>query len=158
VIYRLALWWDKFGTRVPFSDSPLGLTFPSEQFWGRAARASWVRKNPDARLILDGVARTFPSTSLRAGSVREKSKGKTNRKTTAKTTARPSAKPTSKPRAAGEGARSTRAKSICGNGEVHRDARLRFHGLPVLDVGLEVPLLHRLASRGGEDARATQNL
>jgi len=30
---------------------------------------------------------------------------------------------------------------------------LRFHGLAVLDVGLEVPLLHRLASRGGEDAR-----
>ena len=23
-----------------------------EQFWGRAARASWIRKNPDARLIL----------------------------------------------------------------------------------------------------------
>ena len=80
MIYRLALWWDKFGTRVPFSDSPLGLTFPSEQFWGRAARASWVRENPDARLIL-GVARIFPSTSLRAGSDREKSKGKTNGKT-----------------------------------------------------------------------------
>ena len=162
MIYRLALWWDKFGTRVPFSDSLLGLTFPSEQFWGRAARASWVRENPDARLILVDVARTFPSTSLRAGSVREtikgETKGKTNRKTTAKTTARPSAKPTSKPRAAGEGARSTRAKSICGNGEVHCDTRLRFHGLAILDVGLEVPLLHRLASRGGEDARATQNL
>jgi len=28
VIYRLALWWDKFGTRVPFSDSSLSLTFP----------------------------------------------------------------------------------------------------------------------------------
>ena len=39
------------GTRVPFSDSQLSLTFPIEQFWGRAARASWVRKNPDARLI-----------------------------------------------------------------------------------------------------------
>ena len=51
MIYRLALWWDKFGTRVPFSDSSLSLTFPIEQFWGRAARASWVRKNPDARLI-----------------------------------------------------------------------------------------------------------
>jgi len=81
VIYRLALWWDKFGTRVPFSDSPLGLTFPSEQFWGRAARASWVRKNPDARLILVYVTRTFPSTSLRADSVREKIKGKINGKT-----------------------------------------------------------------------------
>jgi hypothetical protein len=26
-----------------------------EQFWGRAARASWVRKNPDARLIFPQV-------------------------------------------------------------------------------------------------------
>ena len=26
--------------------------FLFEQFWGRAARASWVRKNPDARLVL----------------------------------------------------------------------------------------------------------
>src|ERR1700736_531437 len=51
MVYRLALWWEKFGTRVPFSDSPLSLTFLIEQFWGRAARASWVRKNPDARLI-----------------------------------------------------------------------------------------------------------
>jgi hypothetical protein len=51
VFYWLALWWDELGTRVPFSDSPRSLTFPSEQFWGRAARASWVRKNPDARLI-----------------------------------------------------------------------------------------------------------
>jgi len=49
VIDGLALWWDEVGTRVPFSDSPLSLTFPIEQFWGRAARASWVRKNPDAR-------------------------------------------------------------------------------------------------------------
>ena len=39
------------GTRVPFSDLRLSLTFPIEQFWGRAARASWVRENPDARLI-----------------------------------------------------------------------------------------------------------
>ena len=82
MIYRLALWWDKFGTRVPFSDSPLSLTFLSEQFWGRAARASWVRKNPDARLIFRRiVARTLPSNSLRAGSVREKIKGKINGKT-----------------------------------------------------------------------------
>jgi len=28
---------------------------PLEQFWGRAARASWVRKNPDARLIFPQV-------------------------------------------------------------------------------------------------------
>ena len=61
-------------------------------------------------------------------------------------------------KAAGEGARSTRAMSICGNSEVHCDARLGFHGLAVLDVGLEVPLLHRLASRGSQDARATENL
>ena len=79
-------------------------------------------------------------------------------KVTPKPTAKPTPKPTPKPRAAGEGARSTRAMSICGNSEVHCDARLRFHGLPVLDVGLEVPLLHRLAGRGGQDARATQNL
>ncbi len=39
-------------TRVPFSNSPLSFIFAIEQFWGRAARASWVRKNPDARLIL----------------------------------------------------------------------------------------------------------
>ncbi len=49
MIYGLALWWDKFGTRVLFSDSSLSHTFPIEQFWGRAARASWVRKNLDAR-------------------------------------------------------------------------------------------------------------
>jgi len=36
-------------TRVLFSDSSLSHTFPIEQFWGRAARASWVRKNLDAR-------------------------------------------------------------------------------------------------------------
>src|ERR1700687_3104276 len=77
----MALWWNYFGTHVPFSDSPLGLTFPSEQFWGRAARASWLRKNPDARLIFrktphrwwcrflrrdaacSGVARTLLSAS-----------------------------------------------------------------------------------------------
>jgi hypothetical protein len=47
----VALWWNKFGTRVLFSDSPLSFTFLIEQFWGRAARASWIRKNPDARLI-----------------------------------------------------------------------------------------------------------
>jgi hypothetical protein len=130
------------GTRVPFSDSQLSLTFPIEQFWGRAARASWVRKNPDARLILGCAARTLPST--RSGP--------------ALSTKRPSAKPKARPTAADKSVRATPAKSICRNGEVHCDARLRFHGLPVLDVGLEVPLLHRLASRGSEDARATQDL
>jgi hypothetical protein len=74
------------GTRVPFSDSQLSLTFPIEQFWGRAARASWVRKNPDARLIF---RTTLPSTSLRAGSVREKSNGKTNGKTKGRGRGRP---------------------------------------------------------------------
>ena len=72
------------GTRVPFSDSQLSLTFPIEQFWGRAARASWVRKNPDARLIFPhSVWRRGHSLRLRsrAGSVREKSKGKSNGKT-----------------------------------------------------------------------------
>jgi hypothetical protein len=41
----------RFGTRVPFSDSNLSFTLAIEQFWGRAARASRIRKNPDARLI-----------------------------------------------------------------------------------------------------------
>src|ERR1019366_429745 len=40
-----------FNTRGPFPERLPGFTFPLEQFWGRAARASWVRKNPDARLI-----------------------------------------------------------------------------------------------------------
>jgi hypothetical protein len=35
-------------TRVPFANCRHSLTFPVEQFWGRAARASWIRKNPDA--------------------------------------------------------------------------------------------------------------
>ena len=52
MIYGLALWWDNFGTRVLFSDSPLSLTFPVEQFWGRAARASWVRRIRTPVLIL----------------------------------------------------------------------------------------------------------
>ena len=132
------------GTRGPFSDSQLSLTFPIEQFWGRAARASWVRKNPDARIIFPQVCvtRTLPST--RSGP--------------ALSAKRPSAKPKARPTAADNSVRATRAKSICRNGEVHCDAGLRFHGLPVLDVGLEVPLLHRLASRGSEDARATQDL
>jgi len=112
------------GTRVPFSHLPLSLTFPSEQFWGRAARASWVRKNPDARLIF----RRFVGCA-------------------------------DTPFDFAEGRRPLHtSNSICGNGEVHCDASLRFHGLPVLDVGLEMPLLHRLASRGSEDARATQDL
>jgi hypothetical protein len=132
------------GTRVPFSDLQLSLTFPIEQFWGRAARASWVRKNPDARLIFPRVSmsRTLPLT--RSGP--------------ALSPQRPSAKPKASQTAADKRVRATRAKSICRNGEVDCDARLRFHGLPVLDVGLEVPLLHRLASRGSEDARATQDL
>jgi hypothetical protein len=56
----------KFGTRVPFSDFELGLTFPDEQFWGRAARAFWIRENPDARFILCRVyvARTLLSATV----------------------------------------------------------------------------------------------
>ena len=71
------------GTRVPFSDSQLSLTFPIEQFWGRAARASWVRENPDARLIL-GCGADTPFDSLRVGSDREKSNGKSKTKTKSK--------------------------------------------------------------------------
>jgi hypothetical protein len=59
------------GTRVPFSDLPLRFTFPIEQFWGRAARASWVRKNPDARLIFPQVCMSRHSLRLaQGGSVR----------------------------------------------------------------------------------------
>src|SRR5260370_11786669 len=103
-----------------------------------------VSKKPEVCLIFPHVCltRTLPST--RSG--------------TALSTKRPSAKPKARPTAADKSVRATRAKSICRNGEVHCDAGLRFHGLPVLDVGLEVPLLHRLASRGSEDARATQHL
>jgi hypothetical protein len=59
------------GTRGPFADSQLSLTFPIEQFWGRAARASWVRKNPDARIIFSAglCDADTPFDSLRAGSV-----------------------------------------------------------------------------------------
>ena len=71
------------GTRVPFSDSQLSLTFPIEQFWGRAARASWVRENPDARLIL-GCGADTPFDSLRVGSDREKGNGKSKTKTKSK--------------------------------------------------------------------------
>jgi len=49
---RFGTFVESLGTRVLFADSALHLTFPVEQFWGRAARASWIRKNPDARLIL----------------------------------------------------------------------------------------------------------
>jgi len=82
------------GTRVPFSDSQLSLTFPIEQFWGRAARASWVRKNPDARLIFPHSVWRGHSLRLRsrAGSIREKSKGKSNGKTKGKTNAKTNAK------------------------------------------------------------------
>jgi len=55
----VALWWKKFSTRVLFSDSPLSLTFLIEQFWGRAARASWIRRNPDARLIFSANDRVY---------------------------------------------------------------------------------------------------
>jgi len=132
------------GTRVPFSDLQLSLTFPIEQFWGRAARASWVRKNPDARLIFPQVCVTGTLPSTRSGPALSAIKTK--------------CKPKARPTAADKSVHATRAKSICRNGEVHCDAGLRFHGLPFLDVGLEVPLLHRLASRGREDARATQDL
>jgi len=43
---------EALGTRVPFSDSLRSFRVRIEQFWGRAARASWIRKNPDACLIL----------------------------------------------------------------------------------------------------------
>src|SRR5208282_5871105 len=119
-------WWDKFGTRVLFSDSSLSHTFPIEQFWGRAARASWVRKNLDARF-------NFPQN------------------------------PTPLIHFAGPPLLDrcplrSRLRSIRRNGEVHGDAGLSFNGLPVLEVGLEVPLLHRLASRGGQDAGTAENL
>jgi hypothetical protein len=61
---RVALSWHKFGTRVPFSDSQLRLTLLSEQFWGRAARASWIRENPDARFIFH-TNRSTPRNSVR---------------------------------------------------------------------------------------------
>ncbi len=75
----------QISTRVPFSDSPLRLTFPSEQFWGRAARASWVRKNPDARFNFRLCDADTSFDSLRVGSVREKTNGKSNGKTKGKT-------------------------------------------------------------------------
>jgi hypothetical protein len=52
----MAHWWYSLGTRVPFSDCQDRLTFRIEQFWGRAARASWIRKNPDACLSLGALA------------------------------------------------------------------------------------------------------
>src|SRR5208337_2719774 len=64
--YRLALWGDELGTRVPFSDLPFSLTFPIEQFWGRAARASWIRKNPDARFIFHENLPLVPPLPLRS--------------------------------------------------------------------------------------------
>jgi hypothetical protein len=44
----------QISTRVPFSDLPRSSIFVFEQFWGRAARALWIRENPDARLSLCG--------------------------------------------------------------------------------------------------------
>src|SRR6202521_6247762 len=68
------------GTRVPFSDSSLSLTFPIEQFWGRAARASWVRKNPDARLIRRVCGADTPFDFAQGGFCPRKDQGQNQRK------------------------------------------------------------------------------
>ena len=39
---RLALWRGADGTEVPYAGSAHTITFFCEQFWGRAARASWT--------------------------------------------------------------------------------------------------------------------
>lgn len=88
------------------------------------------------------------STLLGAGLSAKNVKGKGSDKTKGKTKGRGQECPR----------HTSQSRSICGNGEVHRDASLRFHRLAVLDVGLEVPLFHRLASRGSQDARTAQNL
>jgi hypothetical protein len=64
--YEVALWWVNFGTRVLFSDSPLRPTLAIEQFWGRAARASWIRKNPRRpfNFWMIHVARTLLSAAV----------------------------------------------------------------------------------------------
>jgi hypothetical protein len=38
--FGMARWWHPYSTEVPFSDRDLLFTLCSEQFWGRAARAS----------------------------------------------------------------------------------------------------------------------
>ena len=39
-LFGMARWWNTYGTEVPFSDEDHAFTLSSEQFWGRAARAS----------------------------------------------------------------------------------------------------------------------
>ena len=111
---------EALGTRVPFSDLSSSLIVLIEQFWGRAARAAWIRKNPDACLIF----RHLPKLIVRSYSPGSR-RGLT---------------------------------LVGGDSEIHRDARLRFHGLPALVVGFKSPLLHSFASRGGQDAWTADDL
>jgi hypothetical protein len=53
-------------TRVPFSEARPQSYFVLEQFWGRAARALRVRKNPNARLISPLDRALYPSIVYRS--------------------------------------------------------------------------------------------
>ena len=48
---RMAHWWGNAGTGVPFSNLDTPFIFRDEQFWGRAARASEIRKGLGRSLI-----------------------------------------------------------------------------------------------------------
>src|SRR5260370_17342797 len=126
---------------------------PLEQFWGRAARASWVRKNPDARLIFRRLCGADTPVRGRCICFCFLSQPYTSLPCELHFAA------LSRTRVSEPHERSDSSlRSICGNGEVHRDAGLSFHRLPVLEVRLQVPLLHSLASCGPQDARPTENM
>src|SRR5260370_33525061 len=126
---------------------------PLEQFWGRAARASWVRKNPDARLIFRRLCGADTPVRGRCICFCFLSQPYTSLPCELHFAA------LSRTRVSEPHERSDSSlRSICGNGEVHRDAGLSFHRLPVLEVRLEVPLLHSTASCGRPEASATENM
>src|SRR5260370_21800817 len=126
---------------------------PLEQFWGRAARASWVRKNPDARLIFRRLCGADTPVRGRCICFCFLSQPYTSLPCELHFAA------LSRTRVSEPHERSDSSlRSICGNGEVHRDAGLSFHRLPVLEVRLEGTLLHSLARCGRQDALANENM
>jgi len=151
--FRLALWWDKFGTRVPFFRFASWTYIPPViSSWGRAARAVLCSADP-TRLILLVGADIIPSLRFRAALSAKRSKarptadhGKNTRQTKRKLKTRAAAR---RPLQHGH--------INLWNGKFTVMARLGVSRRGVLDIGLEgCPLLtshHRLASRGGEDAR-----
>ena len=125
----MARWWEGNGTEVLFAPMPLPFIFTSEQFWGRAARAPETRNESGRSLSLPAIAaRSESAESIRAASL-----------DTALVAYFQSSVIRSPDR------------------EIHCDASLRRHRLPILIMGFEAPLPDRCLRRIGQDRRTAHH-